>query len=147
MCKFANISKNWIDLIEEAKERIAEMAPWEILEAYMMKVGGIMDASDEAFASVVEAGAFRLQMRYGELLWEFFMPKTSTAASSCRQEIAFLWDEFVPEADAISYRKEIHIPYRDCGISGFLSVIKAEMNEAMARALANDLLEASVEEV
>lgn len=139
------VNVNWVGLIEEAKEHIDAMKPWDILGLYMTKTRGVMDANDEAFASVVEAGAFRLEMKRGELYWEFAMPKTNTAVISCRQEITFLWDEFVPEADVISYRKEIAIPYRDVGIAGFISVVKAEMNETMARKLAHDLLETDKE--
>ena len=146
MNKVANVSENWIGLVEKAKEHISDMKPWDILGLYMTKVRSIMNIEDEAFASVVEAGSFRLDMRYGELRWEFFMPRTSSAVTSCRKEITFLWDEFVP-GEAISYVKEIAIPYRDCGIEGFVSVVKAEMGEVMARKLANDLLETSKEEV
>lgn len=140
-----NMTGDWMNLIEEAKEQIDGMMPWDALAAYMTKVRGIMDSRDEAFASVIEAGAFRLEMKRGELHWEFFMPKTSAAATTCRKEVIFMWEEFVPGME-VSYTKDISIPYRDCGIEGLVSVIKAEMNEVMANLLANDLLEASEEE-
>lgn len=138
--------RDWTELIKKVEEEISEMYPWDVMSRYVEIMDRIMNIEDEVFASVVEAGSFRLDMRYGELRWEFFMPRTSSAVTSCRKEITFLWDEFVP-GEAISYVKEIAIPYRDCGIEGFVSVVKAEMGEVMARKLANDLLETSKEEV
>ena len=149
-----------MDMIKNVKTKIDDMKPWEIMERYMLtankyentpweeqEFGGI-PAEDEALFGIVEAGAFRLSMKYGELQWLFDMPSSKESSMSGRPHtINIYWDEFVPEADAISYRKEIHIPYRDCGISGFVHVIRKEMDETMARKLANDLLETSKEEV
>lgn len=145
----------WNDIVNIVKNKIQEMKPWDILGLYMTKAnkfanlswedqefGGIPDM-DAAFMAVVEAGTFRLDMRYGELHWVFFMPRTSDVyRAGSGHKIQIYWNEFIPGMGN-TYVKEVGIPYRDCGIEGFISVVKAEMNEAMARKLANDLLETS----
>ena len=146
----------WNDIVDIVKEKIDAMKPWDILGLYMAKANGLAALSwedqefgipdmDAAFMAIVEAGSFRLNMRHGELHWEFFMPKSSNVyKGGSGHKVRICWDEFVPDT-VVSYTKEISIPYRDCGIEGFISVVKAEMNETMARKLAMDLVEASEE--
>lgn len=127
-----------MSLIEEAKELIDGMMPWDALAVYMTKVRSIMDSRDEAFASVVEAGAFRLEMKRGELHWEFFMPKTSAAATACRKEVIFMWEEFVPGME-FTCEREVSIPYRMCGDRGFESAVRSFLPETMAVLVIEDI--------
>ena len=146
----------WNDIIDVVKEKINGMRPWEIMAFYMDTANKYMTLSwedkkfgipdmDAAIMAIVEAGSFRLNMWHGELNWMYNMPKTSDVHMGSGYKVRIYWDEFIPGTE-VTYTKEIDIPYRDCGISGFISVIKAEMDEVMARKLANDLLEASKEE-
>lgn len=126
-----------MSLIEEAKIHIDDMKPWDALASYMTKVCSIMDSRDEAFASVIEAGAFQLEMKYGELRWEFIMPQSKNVIS-CRQEITFIWEDFIPGTE-FSCSRVISIPYRNCGNCGFESAIRSFLPETMAVLVIEDI--------
>ena len=147
----------WNDIINIVKEKINGMEPWEIMAFYMDTANKFMTLSledrefgipdmDAAIMAIVEAGSFQLNMWYGELHWRFDMPKNSDVHRGSEQKVRIYWDEFILGTEN-TYTKEIAIPYRNCGIKGFVSVVEAEMDEVMARELANDLLETSKEEV
>ena len=108
-------------LVQKAKEEIDSAKPWETMAKYIdLVVKENPFTYENAFIAVVEAGSFYITAKYGELLWEFSMPRSRGVTCASRHELSISWEDFIPGTD-IEYRREIYIPVRYCSFDGFKS--------------------------
>lgn len=120
------------DQIEAVKEIINYMAPWDIMKRYLYKAS-LYD--NEAFSRIVECGTFWLEMKRGELHWQFFMPSTYIVLSASPHNFSISWDcgKYIKEVD---FRK-IDLE----NIEMFFASLEKEMSKEMFSQFSKEFIE------
>ena len=122
-------NSNWTELIKEAKRKIAEMPPYEVLALCFHKYQqGIFSLADMAFIAAVSKAVIHVEMSRGELYWKLTMSNDVPSVSENFYEVTISWNGYIPNSpDDYSYIKTLVIPYEECKFDVFVSTLQEEM--------------------
>lgn len=122
-------NSNWTELIKEAKRKIAEMPPYEVLALCFHKYQqGIFSLVDMAFIAAVSKAVIHVEMSRGELYWKLTMSNDIPSVSENFYEVTISWNGYIPNSpDDYSYIKTLVIPYEECKFDVFVSTLQEEM--------------------
>lgn len=134
-------NSNWTELIKEAKRKIAEMQPYEVLALCFHKYQqGIFSLADMAFIAAVSKAVIHVEMSRGELYWKLTMSNDVPSVSENFYEVAISWVGYIPNSpDGYSYIKTLVIPYEECKFDVFVSTIQEEMPIVLVDAVMADI--------